>query len=152
VKEFRLCRGDYNDLQVLDRDGFPYLMARRRSTLFNGMNTKVCMGRKLVLETNYIVFLFRVRIKMKIQDLPKPVSLIRHEGDTAMMVGSDLITIQQKVYSDPRFRLFKNGQEYGQVLKADALPDEKRIVFNQESDDNVYFLVFLMAYIPPIAF
>jgi hypothetical protein len=136
-------------MEILDEDGLPYLTALRPRDLSLVWNTKIFMGNRLLLKCTYSIFIF-FRFKLKFQDLPKPVSLVKYERRWGLKVDGDIYSIHRNYFKKPLCELFKNDRPWGEVLSSGQIisfsPYEYRIVFEAASDDNLYPLICLMTY------
>jgi hypothetical protein len=144
MKEFKLTLRRYTTMEVTDDVGFPYLSGYRPTTWYGLTYTKISMGRHLLLQSTYSTFIFR-KIRLIFQDLPKPVSLIKHKGRQGMVVGGDTFSVEILYFKKADYRFFKNDQPCGEVYPIGGIvrtpPYEYRIVFEEGSEDNLYLLV-----------
>jgi hypothetical protein len=149
MKEFRFKLYGHSKMEILDEDGFPYLTALRPRDLSLIWNTKIFTGNHLLLKCTYSIFIF-IRFKLKFQDLPKQVSLVKYERRRGMKVDGDIYSIHRNYFKKPLCQFFKNDQPCGEVLSSGQIisfsPYEYRIVFEEASDDNLYLLISLMTY------
>ncbi|HXB32782.1 MAG TPA: hypothetical protein VNV35_05150 [Puia sp.] len=149
MKEFKLTPRGYFTLEVLDEDGFPYLTSRRPGSWCGFTDTKIFMGSRLLLISTF-PSIIRSGFKLKFQDLPKPVSLVKYKGRRGLMMGSDLFSVDILLFKKAGYRLYKNDQLCAEVFPIGGIirrpPYENRVVFQEASDDNLYPLVCLLTY------
>jgi hypothetical protein len=149
LKEFKLIERRFYKLDILDEDGFPYLMSRRPGSWYGFTDTKIFMGGRLLLICTF-PSIIRSGFKLKFQDLPKPVSLVKYEGRRGLIVVDNFFSVHKPFGGKPAYQLYKNDQLCGEVIATwgaiGVYPFEYRVSFQEDSEDHLYSLVCLMTY------
>lgn len=141
-----------DDLIAYEKD-IEYLKVKRHFNLSGRLVSTFFQEGKIILETGYLIFLFRKFLSINYQDLPAVVTLEKVKGNYILNYDDNFLLVKRRYFKNPLYQLYSNNNLQGNVnTKVNGfteIPIVYKIHFENDKDVNFYLLLLFLINLPP---